>query len=105
MLFSITAFGGTVTKKAAPSGKVTIWAWDPNFNIAVLKVAAANYKKVNPGVEVNIVNMAKADIEQKLNTVLGAGSSAGLPDIVLTEDYNAQKFLQAYPGSFADLTG
>jgi lactose/L-arabinose transport system substrate-binding protein len=105
MLFSITAFGATSKKAAGPSGKVTIWAWDPNFNIAVLKTAAANYKKVNPNAEINIVNMAKADIEQKLNTVLATGSSEGLPDISLIEDYNAQKYLQAFPGAFVDLTG
>ncbi len=49
--------------------------------------------------------MAKADVEQKLNTVLASRVREGLPSIVLIEDYNAQKYLQAYPGAFADLTG
>jgi len=48
--------------------------------------------------------MAKADVEQKLNTILASGVKTGLPEIVLIEDYNAQKYLQSYPGSFADLT-
>jgi len=84
--------------------KITIWAWDPNFNIAIMQEAANRYMKINPNVEFDIVSMAKADVEQKLNTILASGVKTGLPEIVLVEDYNAQKYLQSYPGSFADLT-
>ncbi len=90
---------------AGNSGKVTIWAWDPNFNIAIMNEAKARYQKDNPNVEVEIVDIAKGDLEQKLHTNLASGVTAGLPDIVLIEDYNAQKYLQSYPGSFADLSG
>lgn len=106
MLFSITAFSTTTaTKAAGKTGKITIWAWDPNFNVPVMNSAAAAYKKANPNVEVTVVEMAKADIEQKLSTMLASGTTEGLPDIALVEDYNSQKYLQAYPGSFVDLTG
>jgi lactose/L-arabinose transport system substrate-binding protein len=88
----------------AEKAKITIWAWDPNFNIPIMQEAAARYKKINPDVEFEIVNMAKADVEQKLNTILASGVKTGLPEIVLIEDYNAQKYLQSYPGAFADLT-
>ncbi|MEJ5258374.1 MAG: sugar ABC transporter substrate-binding protein [Fervidobacterium sp.] len=88
----------------AETAKITIWAWDPNFNIAIMNEAAARYKKINPNVEFEIVSMAKADVEQKLNTILASGVKTGLPEIVLIEDYNAQKYLQSYPGAFADLT-
>jgi len=88
----------------AETTKITIWAWDPNFNIAIMQEAATRYKKINPNVEFDIVSMAKADVEQKLNTVLASGVKTALPEIVLIEDYNAQKYLQSYPGSFADLT-
>ncbi|GEM_PF-2425720 len=88
----------------AEKAKITIWAWDPNFNIPIMQEAAARYKKINPNVEFEIVNMAKADVEQKLNTILASGVKTGLPEIVLIEDYNAQKYLQSYPGAFADLT-
>jgi lactose/L-arabinose transport system substrate-binding protein len=90
---------------AEKSGKITIWAWDPNFNIAIMNEAKARYTKDNPKVEIEIVDMAKADLEQKLHTMLASGVKEGLPDIVLIEDYNAQKYLQSYPGAFADLTG
>ena len=87
----------TVEKK-----KITIWAWDPNFNIAIMEKAKAMYSE---DVEIEIVDYAKGDLEQKLQTMLASGTTDGLPDIVLVEDYNAQKYLQAFPGSFADLTG
>jgi len=84
--------------------KITIWAWDPNFNIPIMQEAAQRYKKINPNVDFDIVSMAKADVEQKLNTVLASGVKTNLPEIVLIEDYNAQKYLTSYPGAFADLT-
>lgn len=105
MMLSVTAFAKTTKASAGKTGKLTIWAWDPNFNIPIMNDAAANYKKNNPGVEITVVNMAKADVEQKLTTMLAAGTTAGLPDITLIEDYNAQKYLLANKGAFADLTG
>jgi lactose/L-arabinose transport system substrate-binding protein len=105
MAVSLLACSGAAAMGAAKkSGKITIWAWDPNFNIAVMKEAKARYQKNNPNVQIEIVEMAKADVEQKLHTVLASGVKEGLPDIVLIEDYNAQKYLQAYPGAFDDLT-
>lgn len=103
VLMVLLAFG-PLGMAAEKKEKLTIWAWDPNFNIPVMAEAKARYQKINPNVEIEIVEMAKADVEQKLNTVLASGVRAGLPDIVLIEDYNAQKYLQAYPGAFADLT-
>ena len=87
------------------SGKLTIWAWDPNFNIAIMDEAKEIYLKDNPKVEFEIVDIAKGSLEQKLHVNLASGVTDGLPDITLIEDYNAQKYLQSYPGSFADLTG
>ena len=80
---------------------ITVWAWDPNFNIAIMELAAEMY---DGDVNVEVVDFAKADLEQKLHTMLASGTTDGLPDIVLIEDYNAQKYIQSYPGSFADLT-
>lgn len=92
------------TSSSSSKQKITIWAWDPNFNIPVMNLAKSIYVKDHPNVQIDVVEMAKADVEQKLNTVLASGSKEGLPDIVLIEDYNAQKYLQAYPNAFADLT-
>lgn len=84
--------------------EVTVWAWDPNFNIKALNIAKEAYAKGNPDAKINIVENAQDDIIQKLNTALGSGTTKGLPNIVLIEDYRAQGFLQAYPDMFYDLS-
>lgn len=90
--------------KEVPKKKVTAWAWDKNFNIAALEEAEKIYEAAHPDVDVEIVEYAQADIVQKLNTGLSSGSTDGLPNIVLIEDYRIQTFLQSYPGSFKELS-
>jgi lactose/L-arabinose transport system substrate-binding protein len=105
ILVAATAFTGCKGGSTGGSKQVTIWAWDPNFNIAIMEEAKQRYLKLVPDAEITVVDIAKGDLEQKLHTMLASGVKDGLPDIVLIEDYNAQKYLQSYPGSFADLTG
>lgn len=95
---------GTDAAATTEKQTVTIWAWDPNFNIAIMEKAKDMYMADHPDVEFEIVDFAKGDLEQKLHTNLASGITDDLPDIVLIEDYNAQKYLQAYPGSFEALT-
>ncbi|MFM2479942.1 ABC transporter substrate-binding protein [Celerinatantimonas sp. YJH-8] len=85
------------------AGNVTVWAWDPNFNVAAMNEAAARYEKGHPDFHLKVIDSGKEDIEQKLQTMLASGITSSLPDIVLIEDYNAQKYLQSYPGSFVPL--
>jgi lactose/L-arabinose transport system substrate-binding protein len=101
------ALAGASLFAAAPAfaGEITIWCWDPNFNVAVMREAGERYTKAHPETTFNIVDFAKADVEQKLQTGLASGASNALPDIVLIEDYGAQKFLQSFPGAFAPMTG
>jgi len=96
-----TAAGGG----EAAASEITVWAWDPNFNIKALNFAKELYAQGQPDVAVNIVENAQEDIIQKLNTGLGSGTTKGLPNIVLIEDYRAQGFLQAYPDMFYDISG
>ncbi|QNF28717.1 ABC transporter substrate-binding protein [Metabacillus elymi] len=93
------------SSESSGSKEITIWAWDPNFNIKAMEIAKEYYQKENPDVEIKIVDNAQADIIQKLNTSLSSGTTKGLPNIVLIEDYRAQSFLQAYPDSFHEITG
>ena len=51
---------------AAFAGEVTVWCWDPNFNVAIMKESAARYTAKHPETTFNIVDFAKADVEQKL---------------------------------------
>jgi lactose/L-arabinose transport system substrate-binding protein len=101
------ALAGASLFAAAPAfaGEITIWCWDPNFNVAVMREAGERYTKAHPETTFNIVDFAKADVEQKLQTGLASGATNALPDIVLIEDYGAQKFLQSFPGAFAPMTG
>lgn len=95
------ASGATEAKDAGP---ITIWAWDPNFNISIMNEAISRYSAKHPEATFEVVELAKADVEQKLHTNLASRTTEGLPDIVLIEDYNVQKYLTSYPGQFADLT-
>jgi lactose/L-arabinose transport system substrate-binding protein len=89
---------------AADAKDITVWCWDPNFNVAIMKEAAARYGKTHPDITVNIVDLNKGDVEQKLQTALASNATDALPDIVLIEDYGAQKYLQSFPGSFEALS-
>lgn len=91
--------GGSAAEEGSSGGgskTFTIWAWDPAFNIAALEAAKAAYAADHPDVNIEIVEYAQNDIIQKLNTGLNSGTTKGLPNIVLIEDYRAQGFLQAY---------
>ena len=90
---------------SALAGEVTVWSWDPNFNGATMKEAAARYSASHPDMTINLVDFAKADLEQKLQAQLASGTTEGLPDIVLIEDYGAQKYLLSFPGAFEPLNG
>lgn len=84
--------------------KITIWTWDPNYNVIAMEKAIEYYHKTHPDAQIEIVEFARTDVEQKLTSALLSNSKSELPDIVLIDDYNAPKFLASYPGAFADLT-
>lgn len=102
---TIAASVSLLAASAAMAGEVTVWCWDPNFNVAIMKEAGALYTAKHPGTTIKVVDFAKADVEQKLQTGLASGAANSLPDIVLIEDYGAQKYLQSFPGSFASMSG
>jgi len=83
--------------------ELKVWAWDPNFNVAAMEEATQRYQVKHPDFKLKVIADGKESIEQKLHTMLASGVTSALPDIVLVEDYNAQKFIQAYPGSFAPM--
>jgi lactose/L-arabinose transport system substrate-binding protein len=93
-LFSVTA---------ASAAEITVWCWDPNFNGATMEEAFSRYQAEHPDDTINVVIFDKAAMEQKLQAQLASGTTEGLPDIVLIEDYRAQKYLQSFPGAFEPL--
>jgi lactose/L-arabinose transport system substrate-binding protein len=86
---------------AADAKTVTIWCWDPNFNGFSMKEAVKVYNKIRPDVTIQVVDIPE-NIEGKMEAGLQAGG-AGLPDIVLIQDFSIEKFIQNYPGAFVDL--
>lgn len=86
------------------SGKITIWCWDINFNVPIMKDAAEKYRKDNPKVTFDVVEVGQGSLLQKLHINLSSGLTIGLPEIVLIPDHVGKKFIISYPGSFADLT-
>lgn len=109
MTLAVTMAVGMVVPASVVSAEeektITVWAWDDNFNVAVMKEAAEVYAQTNPDANVNVdvVSLSKEDVYVKLQTAL-AGGGSGLPDIVLLEDYVSGKYLNTFPGSFVDLT-
>ena len=89
---------------AAWATDVTVWCWAPEFNGAAMNEAIGRYTASHPDVTITVVDFAKGDLETKLQTQLASGTTEGLPDIVLIEDYGAQKYLLSFPGAFEPLT-
>lgn len=96
---------GSKNTDTSSNKKLTVWAWDENFNIKAANRAKELYLKDNPDVSIDVVSMAQDDIVQKLHTGLSSATYDGLPEVVLIEDYKIQNFLTAYPGEIKELTG
>ena len=97
LLVFALALGTIVACSSKPkmTNKVTVWCWDPNFNVYAMKQAAAVYNKAHPDVTIDVVDMAQ-NIEAKITAGLQAGG-AGLPDIALFQDFRIEQFLHDYP--------
>lgn len=83
---------------------LTVWTWDPAFNIPAIKEAGNIYKADHPDFELKVVETLSDDCETKLITAAESGDLSALPDIVLMQDNSYQKFVSIYPEAFTDLT-
>ncbi len=91
-----------VAETASSGGDtLTLYAWDPSFNIPAMEAAGEDYKeKVDPDFNLNIVEQANSgDIETLLTNVASTGESAydQLPDITLFQDHYFQQYYKNYP--------
>lgn len=100
MFALVLVLAGCGSKASEGDGVLTIWAWDPVYNIDIMNKAAAIYNEDHPDVQFDIVDIANKDIYQNLHTALASGTTAGLPDIVLIEDMEIPQFLTSYPDAF-----
>mgnify|MGYP000588566846 FL=1 len=83
---------------------LTVWTWDPAFNIPAIQEAGNIYKADHPDFELKVVETLSDDCETKLITAAESGDLSTLPDIVLMQDNSYQKFVSIYPDAFTDLT-
>lgn len=88
----------------AGSHKLTVWCWDPAFNIYAMQEAAKFYKEVDPAFELEVIETPWNDLQTKLTTAGMAGDYSTLPDIFLCQDNAFQKNVMAFPDMFTDLT-
>ena len=83
---------------------LTVWTWDPNFNVYAIKKAAEIYAQDHEGFKVEVSEVQSDDIETRLTTAVSAGDLSTLPDIFLMQDNSFQKYATNYPDIFTDLT-
>src|SRR5574344_2128881 len=105
-LMALTAVFANGAKESAPAEKtntLTVWAWDPNFNIPALLEAEKIYQETHPDFKLNIVENPSKDIEVKFVTADQAVDYSTLPDIFLMQDNSYQKFIANSPGIFTTL--
>ena len=83
---------------------LTVWCWDPIFNIYAMKQAEAAYQKDHPDFKLDIQENVYSDIETKLITAATSGDYSTLPDIFLMQDYSYHKDVTSVPDVFTELT-
>lgn len=83
---------------------LSVWCWDPNFNVYAMKQAEKIYQKDHPNFKLDIQEKVYNDIETALITAAEANDYSTLPDIFLMQDYSFHKNVSNYPGIFTELT-
>ncbi len=89
---------------AVTGGKLTVWCWDPAFNIYAMDEAAKIYAKDHPGVTVDVVETPWDDLQTKLTTLAQSNETTQLPDIFLMQNNAFQKNVINYPDLFKDFS-
>ncbi|MCC8045302.1 MAG: ABC transporter substrate-binding protein [Clostridiales bacterium] len=86
------------------SNTLTVWCWDPAFNIYAMEEAEKVYQEINPDFSLEIVETAWDDVQTLVTTAAASGDYSTLPDILLMQDNAFQKNVISYPGLFVDIT-
>ena len=96
---------GAVPAAAADEDQtLTVWCWDPNFNIYAMQQAEKIYQEDHPDFKLDIQENVYSDIETKLITAATSGDYSTLPDIFLMQDYSYHKDVTSFPDVFTELT-
>ena len=84
---------------------LTVWAWDPAFNIYALEEAEKVYQADHPDFTLEIVETPWDDLQTKLTTLAQSRQTDELPDIFLVQNNAFQKNVINYPDLFSDYSG
>lgn len=107
-----TAENGTAAENGNEAGsgeeggkKLTVYAWDANFNIPALQAAAEDYKtNVDSDFELEIIEQSQSsDVEDAITLAASAGDYSTLPDIVLFQDHYIQRYVSDYPDAWVSV--
>ena len=101
-----TATEGVAAQEGDLAGEneLTVWCWDPAFNIYAMEQAGEFYKKEHPDFKLNVIETPWEDIQTKLTTAATSGNLETLPDIMLMQDNAFQKNQMSYPEAFVDIS-
>jgi len=83
---------------------LTVWCWDPAFNLNAMYEAEKVYQKDHPNFKLNVVETPWDDVQTKLTTAATSNDLSTLPDIFLMQDNAFQKNVISFPNAFTDLT-
>lgn len=103
MVCSMTAAGMTANAEGTEE-TLTVWCWDPNYNINALRVAERIYQQDHPNFSLDILERNAQETIEKLATSTTSGKLDELPDVMLFDDTMVKQELLSYPEAFADLT-
>lgn len=97
--------GGAVTASAEEGDNtLTVWCWDPAFNIYAMEEAGKIYQQDHPDFNLEVVETPWADVQTKLTTAATSNDLESLPDIILMQDNAFQKNTISFPDAFIPLT-
>lgn len=88
----------------ADENTLTVWCWDPAFNIRAIETAGKLYQKDHSDFNLQIIETPWEDVQTKLTTAATSGNLDTLPDILLMQDNAFQKNVISYPDAFLDIT-
>ena len=98
---AISSLGAvSVQAQTKPSGQITVWMWKSDWDLVTSSKILDDFAKEYPNVKVNRVDIAAADVYQKLPLAISAGT--GAPDVSLVEDSALGRFVAL--GGLTDLT-
>ncbi|KAA9083755.1 ABC transporter substrate-binding protein [Microbacterium radiodurans] len=95
--------GGGGDQAAGDDNTLTVWTWDPAFNIYAMEEAEKIYQQDNPEFELEIVEVPWEDLQTRLTTIAQSQAWGELPDIFLMQNNAFQKNGINYPDLFSDL--